>query len=111
MHELGYAQALLDAVLDLARENNAKRVTKIKLKIGELLLINPEQLKFCFSAVSRGTPAEGAEIEVEFIKPVIVCTLCGRRYDEVRGICDCGGIISIEGGKDFLLEKVEMEVE
>ncbi len=111
MHELSYAQALLDEILRLAEENNAKRVTKIHLVIGELLLINPEQLKFCFSAISRGTVAEGAEIEIEFIKPKIVCTKCGRRFDEVIGICDCGGIVSIDGGKDFLLKKVEMEVE
>jgi len=111
VHELSYAQALLEEILRLAEENNAKRVVKIHLRIGELLLINPEQLKFCFSAISRGTVAEGAEIEIEFIKPEIVCTKCGRRFDEVIGICDCGGIVSINGGKDFLLKKVEMEVE
>ena len=61
MHELSYAQALLDAVLKLAEENNAKRITSIHLKIGELLLINPEQLKFCFSVISKGTIAENAE--------------------------------------------------
>ncbi len=111
MHELSYAQALLDEVLRLADENDAKRIVKIHLQIGELLLINPEQLKFCFSAISKGTIAEDAELVIEFIKPKIVCTECGREFDEVIGICDCGGIVSIEGGKDFLLKKIEMEVE
>jgi len=111
VHELSYAQALLDAVLKLAEENNAKKVTAIHLKIGELLLINPEQLKFCFSAISKGTIAEDAELVIEFIKPKIVCTQCGKEFGEVIGICDCGGIVSIEGGKDFILKKVEMEVE
>jgi len=111
VHELSYAQALLDEVLKLAEENEAKRVTKIRLRIGELLLINPEQLKFCFKAISSGTIAENAEIEIEFIKPEIVCTECGRRFDEVRGLCDCGGIVAVSGGKEFLLMSVEMEVE
>ena len=48
---------------------------------------------------------------IEFIKPKIFCTQCGKTIDEVVRICDCGWIVSVEGGKDFILKKVEMEVE
>ena len=111
MHELSFAQAILDTVLKIAEENNAKKVLAIHVKLGELLLINPEQLEFCFDVVSKGTIAEGAKLKIEFVKPKIVCTSCGKEFDEVIGICDCGGIVLVEGGKDMLLTKVEMEVE
>ena len=111
MHELSFAQAILDTVLKIAEEKNAKRVITIHIRLGELLLLNPEQLKFCFDVVSRGTIAEGAKLEIEFIKPKIRCTSCGKEFDEVVGICDCGGIVSVEGGKDMLLTKIEMEVD
>ena len=111
MHELSFAQALLDTVLNLAKDHNAKKVTAIHVKLGELLLINPEQLKFCFEVVSKGTIVEGAKLIIEFVKPKIVCTSCGKTFNEVIGICDCGGIVSVEGGKEMILTKVEMEVE
>ncbi len=58
-----------------------------------------------------GSEVLDAELVIEFIKPKIICTECGTEFDEFIGICDCGGIVSIEGGKDFLLKKIEMEVE
>lgn len=107
---MSFAQAIVEHVLRLAEENGAKKVSKIYIEMGELLLVNPEQLEFCFQVASSGTIAEGAELELEIIKPQIECTLCGKRYDEPVAICECGGIIKVEGGKNMVIKKVEMEV-
>ncbi len=101
---------LLESVLKVAEKHNAKRVNLVHVVIGELLMLNPEQLKFCFDVITKGTIAEGAKLEIEVAKPKIKCPLCGREFDEVIGICECGGIVSIEGGKDMILKRVEMEV-
>ncbi|WP_456478655.1 hydrogenase maturation nickel metallochaperone HypA [Geoglobus ahangari] len=111
MHEMSYAEAVLEQVVRLAEENGAREVKKIKLVIGELLLINPDQLTFCLNAISKGTPMEGAEVEIEFVKPDIRCIKCGRQYDVPLGVCECGGFVSVNGGKEMILKSVVMEVE
>ncbi|HID43560.1 MAG TPA: hydrogenase maturation nickel metallochaperone HypA [Archaeoglobaceae archaeon] len=107
---MGFAQSLFEHVMKIAEENNAKKVSKITLKMGELLLINPEQLEFCFRVLSNGSILKDSKLEIEFVKPLVKCIACGKEYNEVRSYCDCGGIVSVEGGKDIIIKKIEMEV-
>jgi len=111
VHEMSFAQAIVESVLKLAEEKNAKKVLGIELELGKLLMLNPEQLEFCFQVASHGTILEGAELKIDFVQPIIECTSCGRKYDEYVGICDCGGIIRVEGGKEMIIKKIAMEVE
>ncbi len=102
---------VLDAVMKVAKEKGAKRVKSVQIVVGNLLMLNPEQLKFCYDVITKGTIAEGSELEIEVVKANIKCTNCGKVFDEYIGICDeCGGILSVEGGKEMFLKRVEMEV-
>jgi hydrogenase nickel incorporation protein HypA/HybF len=107
---MSFAQAIVDSILKLAAKNNARKVSCIKIEMGELLLVNPEQLEFCFQVASHRTIAEGAKLEIEYIKPEVICMLCGKRYDEIVGLCECGGVVRVEGGKDMVIKSVTMEV-
>ncbi len=79
MHEISIAGAIIDAVLDAAKKNNAKKVTEVFLEIGELTALNPEQVKFIFETITRGTVAEGARYNIQVIKPVIKCKKCSYK--------------------------------
>ena len=79
MHEISIAGAIIDAVLDAAEKNNARRVSKVYLEIGELTALNPEQLKFIFETITKGTVAEGATYDIRIIKPSINCKKCSYR--------------------------------
>ncbi len=108
---MSYAEAIVRHALEFANEKGAKKVNLIKILVGELLMINPEQLEFCFEVASKGTILEGAKLEIEFVKAKATCTLCGRKFEGVEyPICECGGFLQIEGGKEFILEKIQMEV-
>ncbi len=76
MHEISIAGAIIDAVLDAAKKNEAKKVEEVFLEIGELTALNPEQLKFIFETISAGTAAEGARYNIEIVKPLINCKKC-----------------------------------
>ncbi|MCZ7380684.1 MAG: hydrogenase maturation nickel metallochaperone HypA [Candidatus Methanoperedens sp.] len=76
MHEISIAGAIIDAVLDAAKKNDAKKVEEIFLEIGELTALNPDQLKFIFETISAGTVAEGARYNIEVIRPLINCKKC-----------------------------------
>ncbi len=76
MHEISIAGAIIDAVLDAAKKNEAKKVEEIFLEIGELTALNPDQLKFIFETISAGTIAKGARYNIEVIRPLINCKKC-----------------------------------
>ncbi|WP_346297693.1 hydrogenase maturation nickel metallochaperone HypA [Geoglobus acetivorans] len=111
MHEMSYAEAILENLINLAERNNAREIKKAHLVIGELLLINPEQLEFCFRAISRETIAENCTLEIEFVKPEIRCVKCGKEFEAPAGVCECGGFVSVNGGKEMILKSVIMEVD
>ncbi|RLI83647.1 hydrogenase maturation nickel metallochaperone HypA [Archaeoglobales archaeon] len=107
---MSFTQAIIENVLKLAEEKGAKKVSKVVVELGDLLLINPEQLGFCFQVLSCGTIAEGATLEIKFVKPHIECPICGKHHSYPVAICECGGIVKVEGGKDIIIKRVEMEV-
>ncbi len=76
MHEISIAGAIIDSVLDCAKKNNAKKVEEVFIEIGELTALNPDQLKFIFETITRGTVAEGAEYNIQVVKTLISCIKC-----------------------------------
>jgi len=76
MHEISIAGAIIDAVLDAAKRNGAKKVEQVFLEIGELTALNPEQLRFIFETITRGTVAQGARFNITLIRPLIDCKKC-----------------------------------
>ncbi len=107
---MSFAEAIIRSVLRFAEEKHAKTITSVRVRIGELLLINPEQLQFCFEVVSKGTIAEGAELEIKVERANIRCLLCGKELSKDEMLCECGGFAQVKGGKDFILESVVVEV-
>lgn len=79
MHEISIAGAIIDAVLEAAKKNNAKKVNEVFLEIGELTALNPEQLRFIFETITTGTLAEEARYNIEVVKPLIACKKCSYR--------------------------------
>jgi hydrogenase nickel incorporation protein HypA/HybF len=65
MHEMHLLKDLLADVLKAGEENDAKKITKVYITMGEYTEINPEILTFFFAEHSKGTIAEGAEVEIK----------------------------------------------
>ncbi len=65
MHELHLMQQLLDDLLTMGKKANAKKITKIYLRMGSFTEINPEVLRFFFKEKSKGTILEEAELDIE----------------------------------------------
>jgi len=82
MHETSIALSILAAVEDVFRSTpGARRVTRIRLQIGMLSLIDPDALRFALRVVSRGTPTEDAEIDIEIVKPRFRCRGCEHEWE------------------------------
>ncbi|MDI6645121.1 MAG: hydrogenase maturation nickel metallochaperone HypA [Methanobacteriaceae archaeon] len=77
MHELSMADAMIKTVIEVAEKNDAQEITEVSIELGEMTLLNPEQLKFMIEVLSEDTLLEGAEIIIETIPLEIKCQSCG----------------------------------
>ncbi|MGO8990303.1 MAG: hydrogenase maturation nickel metallochaperone HypA [bacterium] len=79
MHEFSISNEIVRNVLDTAKKNNGQKVLSIQLEIGELALLNVEQVTFWIHELFKGTIAEGAKVKVKTIKARIRCESCGYK--------------------------------
>lgn len=85
MHELGIMNDVLDTAVRVAKENSGRRVTKIVLKIGVMSGVVDTYVQSFFDLISKGTIAEGAEVEIDSDPAVFRCCKCGMTtvYDKL----------------------------
>lgn len=91
MHELSVARNILDIALETARRGNARRVTRVGLRIGALAGVEPGALDSAFGIARRGTPAETADLLVEAVPLRCHCGPCDTDFDvdDRHGIARC----------------------
>lgn len=122
MHELSMADAIVKTAVDVAEKNEAQQITEVTIEIGELTLLNPEQLKFMIDVLSENTLLEGAEIKIELIPVELVCGSCnyeGQRgqdeldhYVPIVKCPECGeGAIKIIKGRECNVKTIKIEKE
>ncbi len=118
MHELSLADGMLKTILDAAEKEKAKKVKLIKLEMGEILLVNADQLTFCFDVISKDTIAEGAKLEIKFLKPRVHCNKCekeftissGKDFPILHMICECGSNdVTVLSGREFNIKSIVIE--
>jgi hydrogenase nickel incorporation protein HypA/HybF len=114
MHELSIVEALIDQVSqELDRPGRQGRVLRLELSIGRLSGVYCDSVRFAFGLLSPGTIVDGAEIVIHEPKAACRCRACGARteIDDLVVQCPpCGSDdISIEGGRELLLQSIEIE--
>jgi hydrogenase nickel incorporation protein HypA/HybF len=65
MHEFSLMADLMRKIEQVAADNGASRVVKVRVWLGALSHITPEHFREHFEDGVRGTVADGAELEVE----------------------------------------------
>ncbi len=80
MHEYAVAEKILHAVLNKAKEENAKKIVKIEITANKLTHINEDEFKFSFNILSKNTIAENAEIVIKYSRGKILCKDCNKEY-------------------------------
>lgn len=67
MHEFSLMADLIQKVESIARKSDAARVLSVRVKVGTLSGLSAEHLREHFLASTRGTVAEGADLEIDFV--------------------------------------------
>lgn len=113
MHEMSLAGSVLQMIEESARTQNFQRVHTVVLEIGRLAAVEPEAMRFCFDAVTSGSIAEGARLEIIEIPGEGRCDSCGKRVamEEAYGLCpECGSPrLQVVAGDRMRVKNLEVE--
>lgn len=117
MHEYPITQAIVETAERHARRHRAARVTAINLVIGDHSGYLADAIELYFDIVAKGSLAETARLNIERVRPMLRCAVCGglfrrRPFEFSCPEPGCGG----EGaptdiGREFLVKSIEIETD
>jgi hydrogenase nickel incorporation protein HypA/HybF len=113
MHEFGIATSTLSLVLEHARRASATRVARVRVRVGALSGVDAEALRFAFSAVTAGTMADRAELEIEHVPALAHCARCNADFtadEDFVCVCpQCGDLSGdVRQGRELVLAQIEL---
>jgi len=131
MHELSVTESMLGVVLRHAQANNATKVSRINMVLGDMSTVMEESVRFYFDIISKETIAEGAELnftrfdiisketiaegaELNFTRTKLIghCGVCGKEFEVVEFDFRCpecqGTETEIISGREFQVESIEI---
>ncbi|HUU76142.1 MAG TPA: hydrogenase maturation nickel metallochaperone HypA [Methanoregulaceae archaeon] len=111
MHELSIAYDIYATARRAALEHHADQVNKICVEIGEMAMVNPEQVQFLFQTIIEEDPIF-AEAHLECsVGEVHSRCKCGYEGNE-RFVCPrCGSLPELIRGREIVVINIEIEVE
>lgn len=109
MHEIGLAEAILEAV---EKRAEGRPVSRAKVRAGALLRVVEPSMDQAFQLVTEGTLAEGAAIDLVVTPARLACRSCGHdgtTLDPLAVCPSCGaGDVDVTGGDELVLESIEI---
>ena len=113
MHEMALANGVLEVIEDHARRAHFRAVRTVLVEIGELSGVEPEAIAFCFDAVTRGSIAEGARLEIVPVEGRGICIDCGEevRLRERFDACPRCGAYGVQPSAGTGMRVRELEVD
>lgn len=114
MHETALVSGIMKIVVEQLAKNNLKRLTKVKLIVGEYSGAVPDALSFAFMATVAGSIHEKAEMEIEEISAQAQCRFCEAVFTYEAGMTcpECGGIApKIVKGNELYIDYIEADEE
>ncbi|SIS70700.1 hydrogenase maturation nickel metallochaperone HypA [Phaeovulum vinaykumarii] len=112
MHEMSLCEGIRAIVEDQARQARFDRVTVLRLEIGRFAGVEKPALSFAFDVVMRGSPAEGARLEMIDLPGRALCYDCGVEVEIENRLDPCprcaGGRLMPVGGDEMRIRDMEV---
>ena len=111
MRELQSAQTILEK--SLLHLDGDKHIKDVHIVIGEISELDQNLIQQHWSELSKGTPAEQAQLHFRLIKAEVQCMACFSKYSPADGKIHCPHCGSygakILAGEEFYLESIELD--
>lgn len=112
MHEMSLCEGIREVIEDQVRRHKATRVTRVRLEIGRFAGVEKDALSFAFDVVMRGSPAEGATLEMLDLPGKALCYDCVKEVEIDDRLAPCpecgGGKLMPQGGDDMRIKDLEV---
>ena len=111
MHELGITQ---NVVAIIAEHAKGRAVSRVVLEIGSFSGVMPDALEFCFDVAAKGTPLDGAVLEIRRIEARAHCRACGAEFTQstLFSPCRCGShAVERLSGEELKIKEYELAPE
>jgi hydrogenase nickel incorporation protein HypA/HybF len=114
MHEASLAQHIIENVVGrIERGQIPGRVSSINLRVGRLTAVTPDNLRFLFEVLARGSALEGAHLDIEIVPVRARCRRCEARFavQDLHFACTrCGSSdVEVLNGRELLIGSVEVD--
>jgi hydrogenase nickel incorporation protein HypA/HybF len=83
MHELALSQSIVNLVLERARAERLRTVTRVVVAVGAAAGVDAEALRFCRDVVVEETAARGAELVIDEVPLQARCRSCRQEFGMV----------------------------
>ena len=112
MHELGLVVYVIDAVEELAKENNLTQVASITLEVGEVSSVVPEFFTDCWEfSHQKSELLKDTELRIEMLPAVTICNACEKTYSTLEFAKKCPHCGSDDTqllrGNEFNIKEIE----
>lgn len=113
MHELSVCLALMQQIQNVARQHDARSVSRVELSVGPLSGVDAELLRNAYPLAAAGTIAADAELVITSAAVVVKCNECAAESEvpSNRMLCSaCGGYLTrVISGEEMILSRLELD--
>ncbi len=112
MHEMGIMESTLELAERQVRVAGGSRIEVLRMRVGRLTGVVPEALEHAFAALSPGTSAEGATLEVEYVPGTFLCIGCAGEFEAeaMHALCPACGEPGLGTKKGAEIQLLSLEV-
>lgn len=113
MHEMSLAEGIRTMVDDLSRQHGFSRVKVLRLEIGRFAGVEKAALGFAWDVVMKGSPADGASLEMLDLPGTAMCYDCLKTVEIDDRLAPCplcgGGRLMPRSGDEMRIKDMEVE--
>jgi hydrogenase nickel incorporation protein HypA/HybF len=80
MHEWALAEAVIDAVRKIAKEEGLREVNEVDIKVGELQQLDHQIMDFALAQL-RSPIMKQTRFHISTVKAELKCKVCGNRWE------------------------------
>jgi hydrogenase nickel incorporation protein HypA/HybF len=110
--EASLVDGLFDQADEIVAQHPAGRLCLLRVRVGELAGVEPELFRTAFEVIRESRGHERVVLELVREDAVWSCPSCATRVPSGGVLhCEaCGGGVTLVGGGDIILDRVELEV-
>jgi hydrogenase nickel incorporation protein HypA/HybF len=113
MHELALGQSIVSQVVSLAKREQVRSVSRVRVAVGDAVGVDSDSLSFGFGIAAEGTLADGAVLEIDHIPLRCRCATCRARFQPRIAHAPCARCgsrhVDVLSGRELRVDSFDAE--